>query len=304
MRFDRAAKDWVERTCGPGATVVSSRRLHGGLSSSVHELRVDTRSGHHLLVLRRIDPEDNPDARAEIISEGRILSALENRLVPRLLASDPSGEACGYPASVQTRLPGRPTLSPVLLDRWISGLAEAVRTVHGAMVAPTILRELPPFRPWLPVDDAPPSWSRDPAAWSEARTRVCARWPPNAPVVSGEASGFALIHRDLHPANVLFDNGELSGIVDWTNASVGPVEVDISRCRVQAALLVGDAPAWELVRHCESICERYDPIWDAMVALEIAPWLGDIAAAFRALGTDVRVASLRRSLDAIVVASL
>ena len=306
MRFDRAAQGWVQRMCGPGSTVVSFERLVGGLSSTVHGITVETRTGPQSLVLRRIDPAENPEAEAEIVAEHRILSAFEHRLVPRLLASDPTGDDCGYPASIQTRLPGRPTLSPTDVDRWIRGLAEAIHTVRNAnaKIDAAILDLLPHFQPWLPVGSAPPRWSRYPSEWSEARTRVEARWPGDVAPSTHGSSNVGLVHRDLHPANVLFNHGEITGIVDWTNASVGPVEVDISRCRVQTAMLVGHASAKDLLRRCNSICESYDPIWDAMVALEISPWLNDIAMAVRALGTFVRVDSLRRALDAIVVASL
>jgi aminoglycoside phosphotransferase (APT) family kinase protein len=273
----------------------------------VHELTVESATGLQRLVLRRVDPEDNPDATAEIFSERLILSALDDRLFPALLASDPSGIACGFPASLQTRLPGRPTLSPLDVDRWIHGLAQAVRTVHDAGIDPKILATLPQFHPWLPEDPAPPFWSRHPSAWSEARLRVSARWPvdrADGSTSPSDTSDLTLVHRDLHPANVLFDNEELSGIVDWTNASLGPVEVDISRAKVQAAMLVGTEAAEGLLRHCAPMCPGYDHLWDALVALEIAPWLSDIATTVRALGTAMRVESLRRSLDAIVVASL
>jgi len=48
------------------------------------------------------------------------------------------------------------------------------------------------------------------------------------------------IHRDYHPMNVRWSRGRLSGVVDWTNASVGPTGKDVAWCRQN---LVASAPA-------------------------------------------------------------
>jgi aminoglycoside phosphotransferase (APT) family kinase protein len=48
------------------------------------------------------------------------------------------------------------------------------------------------------------------------------------------------IHRDYHPMNVRWSRGRLSGVVDWTNASVGPTGNDVAWCRQN---LVASAPA-------------------------------------------------------------
>ncbi|RKD34196.1 phosphotransferase enzyme family protein [Thermohalobacter berrensis] len=47
-----------------------------------------------------------------------------------------------------------------------------------------------------------------------------------------------LIHRDIHPGNILFTNGKLSGIVDFELAIVGPRVFD--PCYCTTSMLVGD----------------------------------------------------------------
>lgn len=47
------------------------------------------------------------------------------------------------------------------------------------------------------------------------------------------------LHRDLHPGNVLFDGGEVSGVVDWVETSWGPADLDVAHCSTALALLHG-----------------------------------------------------------------
>jgi aminoglycoside phosphotransferase (APT) family kinase protein len=44
-----------------------------------------------------------------------------------------------------------------------------------------------------------------------------------------------LIHRDYHQANVLFEDGRLIGVVDWTAACTGPVGIDLAQMRMNLA---------------------------------------------------------------------
>ena len=41
--------------------------------------------------------------------------------------------------------------------------------------------------------------------------------------------GPALLHLDYYPANVIFESGRLSGILDWTNARIGDPRADLAR---------------------------------------------------------------------------
>jgi hypothetical protein len=77
---------WVAGAVGPGATVVRSRRMHGGVTSVVHAVDVDDRAGtRHRLVLRTHPAggfiEQEPGLVAD---EVRALSALEAAGVSRV----------------------------------------------------------------------------------------------------------------------------------------------------------------------------------------------------------------------------
>jgi len=96
----------------------------------------------------------------------------------------------------------------------------------------------------------------------------------------------------------LLHRGRFSGIVDWTQASVGPPEVDVSRTRVEIAMLSDRAIADEFLQHTECAA-TYDPLWDALVACELGPWSHDMLA-FNDLGARLTLEGVRATLDAFV----
>jgi aminoglycoside phosphotransferase (APT) family kinase protein len=94
--------------------------------------------------------------------------------------------------------------------------------------------------------------------WGRAVAAVRQTPPPAA---------MTLIHRDYHPENTLWSRGRLTGVVDWTQASWGPPDLDVAHMRwnlvadhgQQAAdrflacyrattgRKLGDQPYWDLV---------------------------------------------------------
>jgi len=47
------------------------------------------------------------------------------------------------------------------------------------------------------------------------------------------------LHRDFHPGNVLWENGRVSGVVDWVETSAGPADLDVAHCASNLAGLHG-----------------------------------------------------------------
>src|SRR5687768_16471577 len=73
-------------------------------------------------------------------------------------------------------------------------------------------------RPTLPDQPIVPQWTRHPDEWAKAFHALAVERPGSAQV---------FLHGDFHPANVLFDtDGVLTGVVDWSAASVGAPEFD------------------------------------------------------------------------------
>jgi hypothetical protein len=147
-----------------------------------------------------------------------------------------------------------------------------------------------------PTDrDLPPGWmTTEPAggaAWRAAVDRFDAG-------VLGSSARF--IHRDYHPLNVLWDGPAVSGVIDWANACVGPIEVDISRCRVNVALVAGLDGADRFLHQLGDIGRDYDRAWDLETVFSL---LGnvDVFLTGNDLGAGLDPGGIRRTLAAVVI---
>jgi aminoglycoside phosphotransferase (APT) family kinase protein len=243
---------------GPGARIVSVRRLRGGSSSAVHALDVETARGRHRLVLRRFTlPAWQEPEGAE--REARILDVLKGSGVPapELIAIDANAEACDVPALLMTRLPGRLDLRPRDMGAWLARLAGPLPAIHSLAVP---AGRIPPYQPYYdPSLLTPPSWTAQRDAWRQVVDLLAGPRPASADV---------FVHRDYHPANILWSRGRISGIVDWTDASIGPAEVDVAHCRLDLACLFGVASADEFLEAHQTLLGRsaaaWHPCWDAL----------------------------------------
>ena len=254
---------WAERALGSRARVTTMRRLRGGSTSAVHLLRVEGVRGIDRAVLRRFARADwllqEPDL---AVREARILRALEGHdlAMPRLLAVDEAGDEADVPAVLMTRVPGRTVMSPGDLDGYVRELAAFLPALHeiGA------LEGMPSYRPWFRSRPfAPPAWSLRPDLWLRAN-ELALRPPPH--------SVSTFIHRDYHPANVLWRYGRLSGVTDWVNACNGPTGIDVAHCGVNLAALFG-VPVAEAFREAYEAVSGVEqhPYWDLLDALDTGP---------------------------------
>jgi len=89
------------------------------------------------------------------------------------------------------------------------------------------------------------------------------------------ASGF--VHGDLWQGNALWQGDELTGVIDWDCAGVGPAGVDLGSLRCDAALYHGLACADDVRRGWEEAAGRAAAdvaYWDVVAALSTPPDMG------------------------------
>lgn len=267
---------WVEECLGKGAEVRMVRPLAGGTAHANHALLVESRSGRaHRLVLRRWTSRDPAPARrcygdVEFSPEREIaaLALLAGcRLpTPALVAADPAGAYCDVPALLITRLTGHPPRpSPDDLPEYLIQLAAALLSVHTLNGAST----MPPYVPHNRLDvRLPPRHALRPELWERA-FEIAARPAPEAAV--------RFIHRDYHADNTLWSYGKLTGVVDWSDASSGPIAVDIARMRRGLALRYGACVADRFLSAFDQVSGGYphDPYWDVRSLLDLLPEADD-----------------------------
>jgi aminoglycoside phosphotransferase (APT) family kinase protein len=218
---------WVEAELR--TTIDAVEPLPGGLSSAVHLLTLADEP--HQAVLRRytnapwLEREPHiPDDEARNL---RMLGSLDLGVrTPTLLATDVTARRCDVPAIVMAKIDGRPDIDPAEPTAWAERLARCLAGIHSVPPPPG----LPPFRRWDHPDRPLPSWTSRPELWTEALAIAAPPLPTGEP---------RFLHRDFHPCNIHWADGEICGVVDWLGACVGSVAGDLAHCRWNLAMLAG-----------------------------------------------------------------
>ncbi|MBT7099080.1 aminoglycoside phosphotransferase family protein [Candidatus Poribacteria bacterium] len=263
----------------------------------MHELVVERRRGaRERVVLRRYVRADwlarEPDLAPREARALRLASRAEVA-TPELIAVDADGSECDVPAVLMSRVPGRVRMEPRDLDGWLRQMAEVLPAIHA--VDDAEVAELQRYQTWADLDELEaPRWTREPEAWAAVialaqgrRPRVKARF----------------IHRDYHPMNVVWSRGRLSGVVDWTNASVGPPGNDVAWCRQNLVASHGLKAAEQFRELYEAVAgEEQHPVWDALGVIEMLPGGGPQVAQLHDVGlTSLTRRTLRARFDSYAV---
>ncbi|WP_235240248.1 hypothetical protein [Paenibacillus alkaliterrae] len=92
---------WVIEAVDPQAIVLSTNRLHGGISSIVHSIKLQVYHSEITVVLRQFDNTEwlveEPDLTLHE-SESLRWAAKADIATPQIIAYDATGSQCGIPA--------------------------------------------------------------------------------------------------------------------------------------------------------------------------------------------------------------
>ena len=169
------ARAWVSAQLG-GARIRSTRVLSGGISHANVAVIVGGDPGHAVVLRRWTRPGwEIDDADYTVAREALAMGALAKAGIPapRCLATDPTGEYCGAPALLMSRLPGaQPTAETARLPHFARKLAAAIRRIHERVVLPD---GLPDFEAYNDLSATPHPNGRDPAWAMEGDVRGPAR---------------------------------------------------------------------------------------------------------------------------------
>jgi aminoglycoside phosphotransferase (APT) family kinase protein len=213
------ALDEVRRLAGSSATVESVVRLEGGQHAATW--RVDTARPAWTVVVRQFPAGDF--AAADETQVLRVLGGLGG-LAPTLLASDLAGRWSESPTVLISWLDGAANITPSDPDAWAVQLGRALARVHA----------MPSDRlSGLPTVFDRRRGSRE-ALQGPAAERVRSSWPH----ITGCSD--VLTHSDYWSGNVVWRDGVLTGIVDWSGGARGPRGFDVGWCRLDLYLLFGD----------------------------------------------------------------
>lgn len=278
----RRLESWLEAVTG--SAVSSLRILPGATSSTLWTVHLD--NGTQAVVrsfTNRAWLDREPDLALHEAAALEFATTLDLPS-PRLIAADADGSRCGSPSVLMTRLPGTVDLPRSPTEKWLAALAGPLEELH-TVEPPSAFGWS--YDPWIDPDRPIPAWTQDRRLWE----RAFGRYVNGMPVEDDR-----FLHRDFHPTNVLWSDGEVSGIVDWVNACVGPPSSDIAHCRLNLALMYGIEMA---DRFTEVLDRPYDPIWDLAPALSAAPDL-EVYPPWHVFGLSLSSAAVRERLEEFV----
>ena len=216
---------------------------------------------------------------------------------PTSIAVDPDGRSAGLPAHLMSWLPGTVELGRAD-DRLLRRLAELAAAIHR--IVPTGARPRD-YQSWAgPTKWVVPDWARRPDLWRRAFA-LLDRDPP------GYRGTF--LHRDLHLGNVLWQDGRVTGVVDWVETSWGPAELDIAHAGTYLAMLHGPAAADRFIAlHREHTGTADEPdrgrYWHVMDIVGQLPDPTKITQPWRDLGRPVSDELARTRLEQRLAAVL
>jgi Ser/Thr protein kinase RdoA (MazF antagonist) len=258
---------WIEEQTGQGAKVISAVSLKGGTSSVVYGVKITQGDTCHEVVLRQFTNREWLREEPELaLHETAALQTASAAGLPspQALACDPDGSACGVPSVLMSYLPGQVVLNPADRLDWLDGLARMLAEIHAVEASPIRWN----YFTYNEVSRLTvPQWSRVPEAWRKMIDRV------QGPVPTYMSQ---FIHRDYHPANVLWREGQVSGVVDWVNACMGPAGIDTGHCRLNLVQMYGVEAADTFLDHYLAYarrvrCDVNDPYWDMLCLIEVLP---------------------------------
>ena len=250
------ARNWIQQEIGNA--VQSTKHLPGSTSSLLYEVKTVNSS----VVLRQFDNKEwlreEPDLVQHEAASLQKASA-GNFSSPCLLGFDETGENSGFPSILMSKVEGEVKLEPADVHDWTDELAKALVEIHHVEA-----NHFPwKYAPYTKLEDVEvPRWTKNPGVWQVAFERLHGVKPKFQET---------FIHRDFHPANVLWKNNKVSGIVDWPNACSGPAGIDVGHCRVNLALLHSVKVADLFLKAYEEhvgISFTYDPYWDIVSAFD------------------------------------
>ena len=281
---------WVENYCGKLTAKI--RVLGGGAATSAWLLT--GRDGRSWVLKTGLGFRSNEENHSLFTKELTNLSLAHpfiKRLVPKPVAKGPV-EVFPHGGILMAGKKGstilnNPNIAPLVMAEAVNKVATLTGRVDST--------ELPGYDKWLP--DVPagrtlwdlPVYTNVPAHWQN-----CA----HTAIEVSQGKGLYILHRDLHPGNVLADQHGLTAIVDWAEMCTGPSPaIDVSRARVQLWLLFGQLVSEQFLTACTV---PHDPVYDAVVICELgdpADWLWE---AYHSGGGCSDTAMLRTRMDEVV----
>jgi len=242
----------------PGAKLLQTSRLSGGVSADVYRLELEGEDGANRSVVVRVHgPNHNGHVAA---LEFEILRAVTGLGIcaPRALALDESLRHIPHPFLILDHIVGETVFPKNASDNKITKMAEMLAEIH-ALPIPGLLA-LPMRNDPIPeIFDYLPQGSE-----FEALRQRLSKMENTA-----YEGSVALLHGDFWPGNLLWKQQHLVGILDWEDAAFGDPLSDVACTALELTYVAGVKGAERFVRAYRRL-RPFDPsrfaLWQIYVA--------------------------------------
>ncbi|HEX6393736.1 MAG TPA: phosphotransferase [Acidimicrobiales bacterium] len=241
------------------AEVVNIEPMRGSSTSELHRVTVRSAGDAQMrVVVRRYVLADVLAESLDIVShEVKALRLAASAAVPTptVLAADAPGEQADVPTVIMSWLEGRPRWESKDRRRFLIDLVDAMIAVSAVKVPSDV--SVRPISGYTQNSYDPPRWATRPVVWRRAVEIFHGPTP---------ITDLCFVHRDFHPGNVLWNRSQLTGLVDWQSACIGPSSIEPGHCRLNMLYYDPDM-AEELRTIWEQRAQRiYDP-WADVIAI-------------------------------------
>lgn len=224
-----------------GATsLVHNRRIEGGFSCTIDVLS----EGGTRMVLRRYGPWSHGAGPELIAKENRALELMQraNIPAPAPIWTDTSG-IFPVPAILISFVEGAPDLAPANPFDWAERLAGVLTRIHDVRLEGDDIAMFPSGagEDIVRVQENPEIVLEHPLGEDLLRRRVLLgqRDVESPPVFS---------HTDFWPGNTLWQDGELTAVVDWEEPATGDRAMDVAYCALDIRYLGMDRVADHFIK--------------------------------------------------------
>jgi aminoglycoside phosphotransferase (APT) family kinase protein len=286
----------------PRATGVTARALMGGIDTATYALRLERDDNARELVVRVYrDWEGDAGAAVRRMHEVLVAVAAVSTLAPRPILADAGGELIGEPLIVMSFLPGAPQAPTGQDDAWAEQLALAMVDFHAAPLE-RLAQGFP--REGTPTERLARILERHPDARDPLWDTIVSRLTPIAPRI--QLNPPVLIHSDFWFGNTIWQEGRLTGVIDWDGARIGDPARDVAGARNDLALLGGAHVAEVFLARYENARGplRDLAFWDLLSSLPPLRWLPHWVEGYTELGVDLSLDEARARLESWVESAL
>lgn len=275
----------------PGNRLIRTWPLEGGISAGMTAIELQEPGGPPKTVILRAHSDGQiRDGSGKAADEFRLLRFLHNLGVaaPRPYYLDTSGAVLSRPYMVIEYIDGRMDLAPADVDAYLRILAGQLVKIHGIDGCNPGLAFLRSSKKGCAQMRRGRSAEAD-QSLDEERIRIAVeKYKPKS---GGNPP--ALLHGDYWPGNTLWCKGELVGVIDWEDATVGDPLFDLANSRMEVAWILGIDALRLFTDHYRSLMSleyRNLPYWDLCAALRFIRLargdLAGLAAYFAPYGRD------------------